>query len=208
MQFSVDRARQATSPGNPVADNSTTRQLADRIARRDPQAEEEFVLRYRVGLLKVLRRRTGGRSEAEDLLQDAFVIALRRLRQGTLRQPERLSGFMFGLARNLAIERARKEQQRQAEATDEWVSLIPDGGSGQLSELLRREKARIVRQVLSKLRLERDRQILFRFYIAGEDKERIRLDLQLTSLHFNRVLHRARRRYRKLYEQLAPACVA
>ncbi len=208
MQFSMERASKAAFTGNAAVKSSTSRQLADRIARRDPRAEEEFVLRYRAGLLNALRRRTGGGSDAEDLLQDAFVIALRRLRQGTIQQPERLSGFMFGLARNLAIERARKEQKAQAETGDEWVSLIPDGRPGQLSELLQREKARIVRQVLSKLRLERDRQILFRYYIEGEDKEQIRLDLQLSSLHFNRVLHRARRRYRKLYQQMASACAA
>lgn len=205
MQFSAESAGRVRSQGKAVSADSSTRLLADRIARRDPQAEEEFVLRYRVGLLKLLCKRVGVLSEAEDLVQDALVIALKRLRQGTLQQPERLSGFMFGLARNLAIERARKKQKRRIESNDEWVTLLPDGRPGQLSQLLRRERARIVRQVLSKLHLERDRQILFRYYIAGEEKETICLDLHLSSLHFNRVLHRARQRYRKLYKQLAPA---
>lgn len=183
----------------------STRQLADRIARRDRSAEEEFVRRYRMGLLKVLRQRTGRESEAEDLLHDAFIIALKRLRQGTIRQPERLSGFMFGLARNLVIDQIRKEHRRRTDSADDWLPLIPDGHPGQLSEMLRAEKALIARRVLSKLQLERDRQILFRYYIAGEDKKQICLDLQLSSLHFNRVLHRARCRYKALYEEIAPS---
>jgi RNA polymerase sigma-70 factor (ECF subfamily) len=58
-----------------------------------------------------------------------------------------------------------------------------------------------VRQVIRELGTERDRDILLRFYIAEEDKERISADFGLTSLQFNRVLHRARERYRELYLQ-------
>ena len=44
----------------------------------------------------------------------------------------------------------------------------------------------------------RDRQILLRFYIAEEDKDRIAADYGLSSLQLNRVLHRARQRYKEL----------
>ena len=182
-----------------------TGRLARRIAGHDPRAEEEFVLRYRYGLLKLLRQRTRCcESEAEDLLHDAFVIALQRLRQGTLKEPDRLTGFMFGLARNLAIDKLRKDQKRRADLAEEWLSTLPDSKPGQLSQMMCRERSRMVRRVIFKLRQERDRKILFRYYIAGEDKERIRRDLNLSSLHFNRVLHRARRRYRELYESMSP----
>jgi RNA polymerase sigma-70 factor (ECF subfamily) len=65
------------------------------------------------------------------------------------------------------------------------------------------ERAALVRRVLAEMPSERDRQILFRFYLAEDDKESICLDLGLTSLHFNRVLFRARERYRELYEETA-----
>jgi RNA polymerase sigma-70 factor (ECF subfamily) len=74
-------------------------------------------------------------------------------------------------------------------------------GSNQLGQLLRREKAALVRRLLEELRSERDRQILFRFYIAEEDKEIIRADMGVTGPEFNMILFRARRRYRELYEQ-------
>ena len=56
----------------------------------------------------------------------------------------------------------------------------------------------LVRRVLQELANERDRQILLRFYIAEEDKDRISADYGLSSLQFNRVLHRARQRYKEL----------
>jgi DNA-directed RNA polymerase specialized sigma24 family protein len=67
-----------------------------------------------------------------------------------------------------------------------------------LHDLLDRENAALVRQAIQDLGNDRDRQILLRFYIAEEDKDRIAADYGLTSLQFNRVLHRARQRYREL----------
>jgi len=68
--------------------------------------------------------------------------------------------------------------------------------------LLRKESAGIVRQILKEMTSERDIQALFRFYLAEDDKEQICADLGLTNLQFNLVLHRARERYRELYEQI------
>jgi DNA-directed RNA polymerase specialized sigma24 family protein len=76
-------------------------------------------------------------------------------------------------------------------------------GSGPLSDLLVRERSNLVRQVIEELGTSRDREILLRFYIAEEDKERISADFGLSSLQFNRVLHRARERYREIYQERA-----
>jgi RNA polymerase sigma-70 factor (ECF subfamily) len=67
--------------------------------------------------------------------------------------------------------------------------------------LLATEKAGIVRRILNELRPARDREVLYRFYIAEQEKEHICAELGLTSLHFNRILFRARERYRELYEK-------
>jgi DNA-directed RNA polymerase specialized sigma24 family protein len=80
---------------------------------------------------------------------------------------------------------------------------VASPGSGQLSDLLVRERADLVRQVIQELGTSRDRDILLRFYIAEEDKDRISADFGLSSLQFNRVLHRARERYREIYLERA-----
>ncbi len=43
--------------------------------------------------------------------------------------------------------------------------------------------------------------MLYRYYLAEEDKAAICADLGLSSLHFNRVLWRARQRFKKLLER-------
>ena len=55
--------------------------------------------------------------------------------------------------------------------------------------------------MLAELKNDRDREILSRHYISGEDKEDICRDLELSDLHFNRVLFRARQRYKELFER-------
>ncbi len=184
---------QTTEPGEVSAE------LVARIERGDARAEEELVERFGRGLMLILDRHTSGRAEAEDLYQDTFGLALEKLRRGELRDPSRLPAFLSQIARNLAIDFYRKRRRRKTEADSEAVheaSVVP---SSQLGQMLQGEHAAVVRQMIDELRNERDRQLLMRFYIAEEDKDAISADLGLSSLQFNRVLHRARQRYKELY---------
>lgn len=146
----------------------------------------------------ILDRHTNGRPEAEDLFQDTFRIGLEKLRRGELREPAKLPGFLAQIARSLAIEHYRKIARRKTDADTDAVLDAVASGESPLSGLLARENAALVRRVLQDLANERDRQILLRFYIAEEDKDRISADYGLSSLQFNRVLHRARQRYKEL----------
>ena len=146
----------------------------------------------------ILDRQTSGRPEAEDLFQDTFRTALEKLRHGELRDPAKLPAFLAQIARSLAIEHYRKLTRRRTDADSDAVHAAVAPDAGPLAGLLARENASLVRQVLAELGNERDRQILLRFYLAEDDKERIAGDLGLTGLQFNRVLHRARQRYKEL----------
>jgi len=149
----------------------------------------------------LLDRHTNGRPEAEDLFQDTFRLVIEKLRRGELREPAKLPGFLAQIARSITIEHYRKAQRRKTDPDSDAIAEVEASGSGPLSELMTREDAGLVRQVIRELGTERDRDILLRFYIAEEDKERIKEDFGLSSLQFNRVLHRARERYRDLYLQ-------
>ncbi len=180
-------------------------QLAEQIRRGQPEAEAALVERYARGVRIVLQRHTRTRVEAEDLFQDTFRLAVVKLRAGELRDSAKLSSFLSSLARNLATEHYRKAIRRKTEADSEAVETESDSGDGEqaqgspLRDLLRNEEAQLVRRTLEDLPTERDREILFRFYLADEDKDTIAADHDLSSLQFNRVLHRARQRYKELY---------
>jgi RNA polymerase sigma-70 factor (ECF subfamily) len=182
----------------------STTDLVRRIREGDPAAEAELVARFSEGLSFLLRRWTRDRTIAEDLFQETFRLALEKIRKGEVRDPERLAGFLRSLAKNLSIEHYRRGSRREVREEEiEAAAELTAPETGQLGHLLRQEKAALIRQVLEELGSERDRQVLFRFYIAEEDKEQIRSDLGLTGPEFNLVLFRARRRYRDLYERHA-----
>lgn len=184
-----------------ASDTSGEADLVGRIRAGDPQAEAELVERYSRGVALFIRRETGGASAADDLFQETFRIALEKIRRGDLREPEKLSGFVCGIARNLVIDYFRRAARQDGLIEIEEAAHLPLPAPSQLEELLLKEKAALVRRVINELPSDRDRQALFRFYIAEEEKESICADLGLTGIHFNRVLHRARERYRELYEK-------
>jgi len=136
------------------------------ILAGDAQAEEELVRRYRRGVLVIVRRVVGDPSLAEDLTQEALTLVIRKMRDGEIREPDRLSGFVCSVARNLAIA-SRRRSNREETGTE--IQAV-DPQAGPLDRLLSRERAAAVQKVLSELNPARDREILYRFYIAEENK--------------------------------------
>ena len=171
--------------------------LAHRIRQGDPAAEAQLVERYSRGLYFLLRRITRPPELAEDLHQETFQAALKRLRGKELDEPAKLGEFLRGTARNLVRVEHRRKVRRSAEALDA-ADVVAERGASPLGHVLLDERLRLVRRLISELRSERDRQLLYRFYIAEEDREDICRDLDLSTAHFNRVLFRARQRFKDL----------
>jgi RNA polymerase sigma-70 factor, ECF subfamily len=173
--------------------------LVSRIRRGDQQAEAQLVERYSRAVMIIIRRDVSDAASVDDLHQETLWIVLKKIRRGDVREPERLSGFVCSVARNLVIKHFR-DAVRQEEAM-----FLTHPAPDPLEELVQKEEADLIRQILKEMPNERDSQVLFRFYIAEDDKEQICADLGLTSLRLNLVLHRARERYRELYERASSA---
>ncbi|HYX24752.1 MAG TPA: sigma-70 family RNA polymerase sigma factor [Thermoanaerobaculia bacterium] len=175
--------------------------LVRRIAAGDAAAEAALVERYSRGLLYLLRRQGVSPELADDLHQETFRIVLERLRRRALDDPAGLAGFLRGTAHNLAVAEHRKTARRRTDANPEGLEHAVHAGPGQLQTVLLDEEANIVRRLIGELPTARDQQLLMRFYVAEEEKETICSDLGLDSLHFNRVLFRARNRFKELLER-------
>jgi RNA polymerase sigma-70 factor (ECF subfamily) len=192
----MDEAVVPQGESGPIVD------LVRRIVSGEPAAEAELVQRFSRALSFLLRRLTRDEAAAEDLYQETFRLVIEKVRRGELREAERLPGFVSSLARNLFLGSARRGgRRRQWQGDSEAAETAPDPAPGQLAKLLAQERAAAVRHVLTELKNDRDREILSRYYIADEAKENICRDLDLSDLHFNRVLFRARQRYKELFER-------
>ena len=175
--------------------------LVRQIAAGDAAAEETLVQRYSDGLLYLLQRLGASPELADDLHQETFRIVLERLRQRGLDDPAGLAGFLHGTARNLMLAERRKTFRRRTDADPQGLEHAVHPAPGQLSTVLLDEEAAIVRRLIAELPTDRDRQLLLRFYVAEEEKESICAALGLDSLHFNRVLFRARHRFKEHLER-------
>jgi RNA polymerase sigma-70 factor (ECF subfamily) len=173
--------------------------LVRRIAAGDASAEGELVQRYSRGLLYLLKRLAP--ELADDLHQETFRIVLERLRRRELDEPAGLAGFLRGTARNLALAERRKTARRRTDGDDEEMAQAVHPAPSQLSAVLLDEEAETVRRLIRELPTDRDRQLLLRYYVGEEEKERLCTDLGLDSLHFNRVLFRARQRFKEILER-------
>jgi len=172
------------------------RDLVLRIHAGDFTAETELVVRYGPSVMRMLNILSRNRWTAEDVHQETFAIILLRLRRLPLESPEKLGPFLRRTARIVLMATNRKRRLREDReiCNDAWLERVIDPTPCPLVLLLRREESERVRQLIAVIRSARYRQLLSRFYLDGEAKERICADLGLTSEHFNRVIFRARRR--------------
>jgi len=188
-------------PKNVVRVNVETEltEFVKRIIAGDSAAEEELVQRYKQGVAVIIDQIVRSQSGTEDVSQDTFKIVLAKVRRGGLREPERLSGFVCSVARNAAIDYIRRTRHSRNQEAIGNAEHVPDPAPSQLEEMLNREKATVVRRLINELKQQRDREVLFRYYIAEEDKDKICGDLGLTRLQFNNVIFRATARFKELY---------
>ncbi len=180
-------------------------ELVRRIHAGDEDAEAELVARFSRGLLLMLRQLARNPSLADDLHQETLALVLQKVRRGEVREPERLSAFIRATARNLFIADRRKEARytpidREETTARPALELVAPGRPA-LDEVLAREETEQVRQLLGELRFERDRQVLIRFYLSNQPKERIAEELGIEPERFNQVLFRARERLREIWER-------
>ena len=179
-------------------------ELVRRIRQGDREAESLLVQKYSRPLLSLMRCRVRDPDLVEDLHQDTFRIVIQRLRERGLDNPTKLAGFINRTAINLYIGVVRKSQRRKTNPNSEIIDAQADESLGPLSAALQGEAASSVQTLLSEMPTERDRDILRRFYVREEEKASICASLELSPEHFDRVISRARKRFRQIVESRAP----
>ncbi len=186
----------------PVPNDAGAAALATRIAAGDRTAEQELVRMYQRGVRFLLLRKTQGDLQlAEDLCQETLMVAISRLRRRPLDEPGKLSAYIHGIAGKLFIGEVRKTARRNTRPDSEAIEVAADQRPGQAEALSREQVSGLVRELIDEMSVPRDRELLLRAYVLDQDKVTICQALGLDSVHFNRVLSRARQRLRRLVER-------
>ncbi|HWS27757.1 MAG TPA: sigma-70 family RNA polymerase sigma factor [Xanthomonadales bacterium] len=170
--------------------------LVQGIVNGDRAAEAALITRM-LPAIRVMIRRRGIRawSDVDDLAQDAVADLLVALREGRLREQEKVAAFVAGLVRNICSDQYQRQQR--------LVPLETEPASGDPMDLpperaAHEQKWSQVMRAIGALTMPRDRDILIAFYFRGEEKAEICSHFRLDPAQFDRVIHRARTRVRSL----------
>jgi RNA polymerase sigma-70 factor (ECF subfamily) len=91
-------------------------ELAGRIRTGDGLAFEELYQQHAGRLYNLAYRMAGTANDAEDLLQDIFLLAYRKL--GSFRGESSLGTWLYRLAMNHCLDVLRSRQARMGQSTD------------------------------------------------------------------------------------------
>jgi len=117
--------------------------IAQVIATRDPTAYQELLRRYQSDVRNWLRQLTRDPSLADDLAQDTFVRAWKRLH--TIRGGNSFKSWVMKIAYNIFLQSRRRQgrERRLADAlsreylaTESHVSQAPDARLADLPKML------------------------------------------------------------------------
>jgi RNA polymerase sigma factor (sigma-70 family) len=158
------------------------RELIEASRRGDRPAFATIIERYQRAVYAVAYSGTRDRALADDLTQDAFVIAWRRLAE--LRDSERLPAWLCGIARNLARD-ARKRRRDEVE-----VEIID--ATTPYHAMTEAESERIVATALGQVP-DVYREPLVMFYYEERSVQDVARCLGITAATTNKRLSRGRK---------------
>jgi RNA polymerase sigma-70 factor (ECF subfamily) len=171
--------------------------LVAAVAQRGAM-QNAIYLRYRRPLMQVFLQRRIDRDAAQDLLQRTFLQAIKKIRAEGLDDPSNLGGYLYRTACKLATAYWRGELSRRHDNDGEMLSNLRDDSLSLEESLDHDLRAKCVRELMGKLTVARDREVLERFYLREESRVAIRESMNLTELQFNQVLWRARQRFAEI----------
>jgi RNA polymerase sigma-70 factor (ECF subfamily) len=148
----------------------------------------------------LIMRRVQDHQVAADIIQDAAVTTLEKLRAGEIAQPSAIGGYLYRVALN-HLRNHRRKDRGPLSSSAELESLTDDEEDPDFAGIDRQRWAEAARTMLKEMPTTRDRDLLVRFYLNDERKEDICGSLGLSDEHFNRVIFRARNRFRALLER-------
>lgn len=141
--------------------------------------------------------------EFDDRFHDVFVVVIEAIRDGKLREPGALPGFIHGVARisSCATIGLRARERRLMPSVRQIDSLRVAATPEDHFEHL--ERVAFVRGLLASASA-RDREILTRFYLYEQTRQQICDEMDLTETQFRLAKSRAKARVGRRYLEQSP----
>ncbi len=169
-----------------VPDEPSIPVLVASAAAGDRHAETALCRRFAPAVRTFARRRLRTTDAVEEFAQDVFLRFVEAVRAGAVAEPVRVGGFILGICKNLARERARSTERRallweQFGSTLAGLSDEPAVATYQLA---------LLEDCLSQI-THRSREVIRHAFIDGESAAEIAARLEMTEGNVRVVRHRA-----------------
>jgi RNA polymerase sigma factor (sigma-70 family) len=196
------RGREASAKADP-----SDIDLVAAVRLGDDRAFEELYRRYHARVTGYVARIVGDRQHGEEIAQEAFISALRRLRgsaQAIVFRP-----WIYGIARNAAIDHLRARSRRGTEVGIQHVEAVGGEPFGLVSSAPTPEDAVESKQAIRHLQgalgglSEIHHQILVMRELEGLSYDQLGARLGMSRSQVESTLFRARRRLEEEYGELA-----
>lgn len=181
------------------SEDSVLLDMVEGVRHEDPEAMTALYTLMQRGIKCLIQQRMSGREDSvQDRVHEVYVITVRAIRDGKVREPEHLPAFVRTVAvRQVCDEIRRAGTDRRRTAPPDCEATLASREDTPEQRAIEAERQERMRQTLCSLRPEH-RDILVRFYINGEAPERICRDMNLTGTQFRLLKSRAKQRFGQL----------
>ena len=179
------------------ADGALARRIQQAAPGRDREAEallyRNLAPRARLYGLRHLR----DPEAAADLAQEVLLLAIRRLREGGMREPERIASFVLGACRQTIVDWRRKDRRRERNLLA-YASELSDVTSLDAEPLNLDQLSRCMEGLP-----ERDRAVLLMTFYDERPADQIATEMGTSAENVRVIRHRGIQRLRRCMEQRA-----
>jgi RNA polymerase sigma-70 factor, ECF subfamily len=146
----ADDSVSVDSQGSDSVSEDATLALVQRLASGDPEAVEELVNHYADDVYHFVFNQVGGSAQdAEDVVQETFIAALKAIRR--FKGDSKLRTWLFSIAAHKAIDHRRRTTRHVPISTQEIVLPLPAEQDLPEQAMERFEVRQAVRQALLQL---------------------------------------------------------
>ena len=157
---------------------------------QSPKDFEKIVVEYQRSIINFQYRFTGNRYEAEDLAQETFIKAYKKIH--TLKEPGKLKSWLYRIARNTAVDFFRKNKNRAIPVDhDVLASLAIEEGPSYEQVIEQNNYSKDIRRCVDLLR-EEEKTLINLLYFHDFSYKQISTMLDINQNTLKSRLRRAR----------------
>jgi len=182
--------------GNDPTDPSWSRQV-ERIRDGEPSGMEELYQIFSKGIRFYLCRHLGPQ-DLDDKVHDIFLIITRSIKNGDLREPDRLMGYVRTIVRRQVAAHINQIVQARRNQTElDFGVALTDYHPNPERRIIEEQNLKLAMRILGSLH-KREREVLMRFYLKEQTPGEICREMELTETQFRLIKSRAKARFGEL----------